>query len=247
MKFMLIKSFFGGVVFLSNLVMANALVEQEDIYSANAEGTSLTVTWSGGSKTIEGVVGSVGETTRALVEFDGGKALRYENLASRSLFETYFTLIRRGDEIFIDCIYANVRNEQNGILINKAVCGLDLLLAEGYEDAAYEFTDKWKASTAGISIESLSKQPPQSLEVNESQVAEVNLVRVYETQDSLSYLMPRALLRKEGVDRSLGTDLVFSVYQIGNLDSPSYWAVSLKDIKNKFYRYDPSVVDELRK
>ena len=108
MRFVLIKSFLW--VFLSNAVIANEVVEQEDIYSANAEGTSLTVTWSGGSKTIEGVVGSVGETTRALVEFDGGKALRYENLASRSLFETYFTLIRRGDEIFIDCIYANVRN-----------------------------------------------------------------------------------------------------------------------------------------
>ncbi len=235
------------LVFLSNAVIANEVVEQEDIYSANPEGKSLTVTWSGGSKTIAGVVGGLGETTKALVEFDGGKALRYENVASRSLFETYFTLFRRGDDILIDCIYANVRNEQNGILINKAVCGLDLLLAEGYEDAAYEFIDKWKGSTAGISIKSLSKQPPHPLEVYESQLAGVDLVRVYETQDSFSYLLPRALLRKEGVDRSFGTDVVFSVYQVGNFDSPSYWAVSLKDLKNKFSRYDPSVVEELRK
>ena len=244
---MLIKTTLLVFVFLSNAVMANESVEQKDIYSANPEGTSLTVTWSGGSKTIEGVVGSVGETTKALVGFDGGKALRYENLASRSMFETYFTLIRSGGEVFIDCIYASVRNEQNGILINKAVCGLDLLLAEGYEDAAYEFTDRWKDSTAGISIESLSKQPPHPLEVYESKIAGVDLVRFYETQDSLSYLMPRALLRKEGVDRPFESDFVFSVYQIGNLDAPSYWAVSVKDIKSKFSRYDPFVVEELRK
>jgi hypothetical protein len=226
---------------LTNFVLAS----QGDVYVADSKNKTLSVTWSGGSKRIEGVVGSEGEITRELVDFDGGKALHYENLASRSPFEAYFTLSRHDNEIVIDCIYVSIRNEQNGILINKAVCGLDRPLAEEYEDAVYKFSDQWKNATANIVIAQLLKTPPMPLEVEESKVGGAELFRIYKAQKDLRTSVPEAMLKKGAKKYSFGSSLVFSVYEFGELTSPAYLDVSSGGLEKKFIRYDRDSVNKL--
>ncbi|MGR6734884.1 hypothetical protein [Pseudomonas chlororaphis] len=237
---------FQVAIAIVTVVLTNfAFASQGDVYIAESENKALSVTWSGGSKTIEGVVGSEGEITRELIDFDGGKALHYENLASRSPFEAYFTLSRHDSEIVIDCIYVNIRSEQNGILINKAVCGLDRPLAEDYEDAVYEFSDQWKNSTANIVIAQLLKMPPISLEVKESEVGGAEFFRIYKTQKDLSTSVPEAVLKKGAKKYSFGSSLVFSVYKFGDLTSPAYLDISSDDLEKKFIRYDRDSVNKL--
>ena len=62
---------------LADCVSAQQLSSQQDIYVVNQKAKNLTVSWSGGSKAVEGVVGSQGETTKTLVTFDGKKALQH--------------------------------------------------------------------------------------------------------------------------------------------------------------------------
>ncbi|MGE7958763.1 hypothetical protein ACQKQA_19620 [Pseudomonas sp. NPDC089530] len=227
------------------VVLTNFALAQGDVYVADSNNKALSVTWSGGSKTIEGVVGSEGEITRELVDFDGSKALHYENLASRSPFEAYFTLRRHDGEVVIDCIYVSIRNEQDGILINKAVCGLDHPLAEGYEDVVYEFSDQWKSSTANIVIAQLLKTPPMSLEVKESKFGGAEFFRIYKSQKDLSTSVPEAVLKKEAKKYSFGSSLVFSVYKFDELASPAYLDVSSEGLEKKFIRYDRDSVNKL--
>ncbi|WP_321864798.1 hypothetical protein [Pseudomonas paraveronii] len=230
---------------LADCVSAQQLSSQQDIYVVNQKAKNLTVSWSGGSKTVEGVVGSQGETTKALVTFDGKKALRYENLASSSAFEAYFTLVRHGNDIFVDCIYTNVRNNQNGMLINKAVCGLEKPLIEDYEDLVYEFTDEWKNSTAEIDLDPLLKTPPAPLEVEEADFGNVKLSRIYKTQEDLSSSVPETVINNGSKKYSFGMGLVFPVYRFGNLSSPAYLEVSAGDSSKKFIRYDAASLSEL--
>ena len=211
---------------------------QKDIYIENQKTKNLTVSWPGGSKTVKGVVGSQGETTRMLVTFNGNKALRYENLASSSAFEAYFTLIRHGNYIFVDCIYANVRNEQNGMLINKAVCGLKKPLTENYDDLVYEFTDEWKSSTAEVTIDSLLKNPPVPLDIEEADFGGVKLSRIYKTQENFNFTTPETLVTKGSKQYSFGVNSVFLVYRVDSLKSPAYLDVSSSDYSDEFVRFD---------
>ncbi|RON77252.1 hypothetical protein [Pseudomonas fluorescens] len=226
---------------MTNVVLAN----QDDVYFADSKNKFLNVTWANGSKKIEGVVGSEGENVRELVDFNGGKALHYENLASRSPFEAYFTLSRNENQILVDCIYASIRNEQNGILINKAVCGLSRPLVEGYEDTVYEFSDQWKSETASVSIAPVLKIPPMSLEVKEAEIGSAELFRIYKDKKDLSTSVPKVILRSGAGKYSFGSSLVFSVYNVGALTAPVYLDVSIDGLAKKFVRYDRGAVEKL--
>lgn len=91
----------------------------------------------------------------------------------------------RDDRILVDCIYSNIRNERNGILINKAVCGLDIPLAKGYERTVYKLSDGWKDSTANVAIDSLLTTPPARLDVEEVMAGNIKLLRIYRRQEDL--------------------------------------------------------------
>lgn len=227
------------------LAFGSSASAQPDVYIANPQAQNLTVSWLGGSTIIEGVVGTQGENTSTLVTFDGSKALRYENLASRSAFEAYFTLSRRGNDLLVDCIYTNVRNERNGILINKAVCGLDRPLTEDYEELVYEFTDAWKRSTAEVNIDTLLKAPAEMLEVGEADFGDVKFSRVYKAQADLSTTNPEAVISKGEKRYSFATAFVFLVYKFGNLDSPAYLKVSSGEFSKGFVKYDGASLNNL--
>lgn len=230
---------------LTNCALADSSVSLPDSYLADSKTKTLIVNWKGGSKTIENVVGSEGESTRELVDFNGVKALHYENLATRSSFEAYLTLKRIDGEITVDCVYTNVRNEQNGILINKAVCGLNRPLAEEYEDSVYEFSDEWKSATGNVVVAPLFKTPAKPVEVNESSVGGVKFFRVYKSQEDLSTSLPEAVLKNGEGRYTFGTKLVFSVYEAGDLSSPVFLDVSSGSLGKPFVRYDPAALKKL--
>jgi hypothetical protein len=234
-----------GLAIVSFVLADVAVAEPHDVYSANVDAQSLTVTWSGGSKTIEGVVGSRGESTRELVEFNGGKALHYENLASRAPFEAYFTLNRQGAKVLIDCVYTNIRNEQNGVLINKAVCGLNRPLAEEYEETVSEFSDQWKNLTNKVAIAPLLATPPVLVEVEDSTLGGVKLSRTYHSPNDLRFSRPESVVKKDKVSHSFGDSYVFSVYAPGDLISPLYLDVSSGKLDSNFVRYDRAALNKL--
>ncbi|MGF6327981.1 hypothetical protein ABH909_000859 [Pseudomonas sp. BS3782 TE3695] len=215
-----------------------ATVSAGDVYEVNEETQSLKVSWSGGSKVVDGVVGDKGEVTRDFVDFNGTKALHYENLASSTPFEAYFTLSRQGDSVVVDCIYANIRNDRNGILVNKAVCDLNRPLVEDYEESIYEFSDEWKNTTGKISTESLGNTPAVALNVDEAQYKDIHLVRVYKSQDDLVSKSPSVAIKQGSSQHQFDSGTIFSVYKASDLKSPQYLDVAAQGIEKAFTRYD---------
>ena len=215
-----------------------ATVSAGDVYEVDESTQSLKISWSGGSKIVDGVIGDKGEVTRDFVDFNGTKALHYENLASSTPFEAYFTLGRQGDNVVVDCIYANIRNDRNGILINKAVCDLNRPLAEDYEESIYEFSDEWKNATGKVSIESLGKTPAVALNVDEAQYKDIHLVRTYKSQDDLVSKSPLVTVKQGSIQHKFNDGAIFSVYKASDLISPQYLEVAEKGIEKAFTRYD---------
>ncbi|MHC8359300.1 hypothetical protein ACYZUA_03070 [Pseudomonas sp. LS2P72] len=215
-----------------------ATVSTGDVYEVDEATQSLKVSWSGGSKIVEGVIGDKGEVTRDFVDFNGTKALHYENLASSTPFEAYFTLSRQGGNVVVDCIYANIRNDRNGILINKAVCDLNRQLVEDYEESIYEFSDEWKNIAGRISIESLNRTPSVALNVDEAQYKDIHLVRTYKSQDDLVSKSPSGAVKQGSTQHQFNSDVIFSVYKASDLKSPQYLEVAEKGIEKTFTRYD---------
>ncbi|MGE1155489.1 MULTISPECIES: hypothetical protein [Pseudomonas] len=231
--------------FAGHSLAEKSAITQKDIYSVDDKTNSLNITWPGGSKSVAHIVGTEGENTRALIDFNGGKALFYENLASRSAFRTYFTLVRQGREILIDCIYSDVRNDQNGVLINKAVCGLKKPLVEDYEDLAYTFTDEWKKTADAVVIDPLLSNPVSILNVDEADFGATKLRRVYDSLEDLSSSVPETLIDQKTKKHLFGLNPVFSVYQANALNDAVYLDVSSDNIANKFSRYDKASLSDL--
>ncbi|QAY83490.1 hypothetical protein [Pseudomonas arsenicoxydans] len=224
-----------------------ATVSAGDVYEVDEATQSLKVSWSGGSKIVDGVIGDKGEVTRDFVDFNGTKALHYENLASSTPFEAYFTLSRQGDNVVVDCIYANIRNDRNGILINKAVCDLNRPLAEDYEESIYEFSDEWKNASGKVSIESLGKTPAVALNVDEAQYKDIHLVRTYKSKDDLVSKSPSVAVTQGSIRHQFSSGTIFSVYKVSDLKSPRYLEVAAKGIEESFTRYDYEALKALLK
>jgi hypothetical protein len=216
-----------------------ATVSAGDVYEVDEATQSLKVSWSGGSKIVDGVIGDKGEVTRDFVDFNGTKALHYENLASSTPFEAYFTLSRQGDNVVVDCIYANIRNDRNGILINKAVCDLNRPLAEDYEESIYEFSDEWKNATGKVSIEALN--------VDEAQYKDIHLVRTYKSKGDLVSKSPSVAVTQGSIRHQFSSGTIFSVYKVSDLKSPRYLEVAAKGIEESFTRYDYEALKALLK
>ncbi|HCI6990151.1 TPA: hypothetical protein NPQ05_002611, partial [Klebsiella quasipneumoniae subsp. quasipneumoniae] len=65
--------------------------------------------------------------------FSGSPAIVVD---SRSLHDStvYATLKYDGSKFLIDCLYLNVKNKKNGILVKEGECNLDMSPVEGYAD-----------------------------------------------------------------------------------------------------------------
>lgn len=75
--------------------------------------------------------------------FSGSPAIVVD---SRSLHDStvYATLKYDGNKFLIDCLYLNVKNKKNGILVKEGVCNLDMSPVEGYADFIEKKVSKTK-------------------------------------------------------------------------------------------------------
>ncbi|HCI5985575.1 TPA: hypothetical protein NPN85_004565, partial [Klebsiella quasipneumoniae subsp. quasipneumoniae] len=75
--------------------------------------------------------------------FSGSPAIVVD---SRSLHDStvYATLKYDGNKFLIDCLYLNVKNKKNGILVKEGECNLDMSPVEGYADFIEKKVSKTK-------------------------------------------------------------------------------------------------------
>ena len=183
-----------------------------EIYTADNESGLLEIEWKGSSDKFLGAVGSSGETYRALVNFNEGPALYYENSASSTSFQVYYTLKIENDTPVVDCIYGNIRNAQNGVSIRKAVCNLNYPLISDYQNLIFPYSDKWIGESNVVNLEKLISEPSQPVDVPVGSIGEVNVVLRYDTLDDLISATPRTLMMHGAASQDLGTAIAFFVY-----------------------------------
>ncbi|QVW23242.1 hypothetical protein KJF94_25900 [Pseudomonas hormoni] len=210
----------------------------DDLYEVDKRTQGLKVSWSGGSFLARGVIGNKGEITRDLVDFDGRKVLHYENLATSTPFEAYVTVKRGGEGLVVDCIYANIRSNQNGLLINKAVCGLDKKLVANYEQLIYDFSSVWKDSARLVKTSSLMEDPITPATVEEANIKDIKILRIYKTPDDLVSTLPTTIVRRDMNEHSFGANMVFTVFNAADLIVPVYVEVASKNLEARFERLD---------
>lgn len=185
-----------------------------EIYTANNESGLLEIEWGDTSSKLPAAVGSSGEIYRALVNFNEGPALYYENAASSTSFQVYYTLKIENDVPVVDCIYGNIRNAQNGASIRKAVCNLNEPLTSNYQNLIFPYSDKWISESNLSNFERLMSEPAQSVDIPVGSLNEVDIVLRYDSLDDLISATPRTLVMQGVESQDLGTGNAFFVYDV---------------------------------
>ena len=204
------------------LLSASVTVASEDLYEVNGQNQGFKVSWSGGSLVIDDVLGDKGQITRDLIDFNGGKALHYENPTTKSHFEAYLTISRVDAGVVIDCIYGDMRNNMNGLLINKAVCGLNKKLEPGYEDLIYKYSNTWKGTADLTVLTRWIEAPTSPIKIEEASFKDLTIARIYTTLDDLIWSLPTTVVEGGGHEYSFGGDIVFTVFNARDLKFPGY-------------------------
>lgn len=164
-----------------------------ETYRADMTTGELTISWGTETKVFTNLVGYAGQTTRALVSFNGAPALVYENAGSITSFEVFYTLALKEKVPVIDCLYGNIRNGQNGVSIRKAVCNLNKPLSSEYQDLISKYSDKWIEASNAISLQSVMAEPSQPADAPLGRLGEVDVVLRYSTLDELMSAAPKTI------------------------------------------------------
>jgi len=217
MKYPLITAILSFLLLSKPIQAASSIMKFErgnrtEIYTANNESGLLEIEWEGASNRFTAAVGSSGETYRTLVKFNEGPALYYENAASSTSFQVYYTLKIENDTPVVDCIYGNIRNAQNGASIRKAVCNLNYPLISDYQNLIFPYSDKWIGESNIVNFEKLMSEPSQPVDIPVGSMGEVNVVLRYDTLDDLISATPRTLMIQGAASQDLGTAIAFFVY-----------------------------------
>ncbi|MBX8548023.1 hypothetical protein K5D68_00200 [Pseudomonas cichorii] len=230
-------SIFG--VFCKNANSEESMGESGDKYTVDQRSPQdLKVSWLNGRVVAKGVLGEKGEITRGLVNFDGRKALHYENLASRTQFEAFVTLKRVNDELFIDCIYGNIRSDQNGVIINKAVCGLERKLLADYEQIIYDYSGIWKSKITPTAMRTLIQTPSTPATIEEASIENIKIVRIYKSKEDLQFNVPTTKIIRGERSHGFDAHMVFTVYQKSNLEKPTHLEVVTENLEAPFEKMD---------
>lgn len=188
-----------------------------ETYKTDTASGTLEIEWSKTLKVFQDVVGSSGETYRSLVHFNGGPALTYENAASSTSFEIYYTLEIKGNTPVIDCLYGNIRNAQNGASIRKAVCNLDKPLSSDYQDLVFAYSDKWISESNTTNLQPVMADPPKSVSAPVGSLGEIKTTLHYGSADELMSATPHTLAIAGNKTYDLGAGNVYFVYDVDGI------------------------------
>lgn len=208
-------------------------------YHGDMRTGDLTVSWEEGSTVINDMVGYAGQTSRALVSFNGAPALVYENFGSNTSFEVFYTLAHEGKTPVVDCAYANIRNGQNGASIRKAVCNLDVPLSKNYRDLIFKYSDKWLEASNLISMEPLVVEPSASVNVSLGQLGEVSVALHYSSLDDLISATPRTIVIAGLKSYEASSGKAYLVYDVDGT-TPLALDVEIDPIKHMLKRFTPA-------
>jgi hypothetical protein len=167
--------------------------EVSEVYTGDMDTGELTISWEKEVKIFADIVGCVGQTSRMLVSFNNEPALAYENAGSNTYFEVFYTLTLKGKDPFINCVYGNIRNGQNGMSIRKAVCNLDKPLTSKYEDLIFAYSDKWIEASNTVSLQSVMAAPPHAVDVPLDRLGEVDVALRYNSVEELMSATPKTI------------------------------------------------------
>lgn len=217
MKHALTIAIFSSFIATAPVQAATSVMKVErdnrtETYTMNSETGSLEIEWASMSNKFPTVVSSSGETYRALVSFNEGPALFYENAASSTSFQVYYTLKIENDAPVVDCIYGNIRNAQNGVPIRKAICNLGKPLTSDYQDLIFPYSDKWIGESNAAGVAQLMAEPLQPADIPVGSLGGVRVVLRYDSLDDLVSASPRTIAIKGADSRDFGTANAYFVY-----------------------------------
>jgi hypothetical protein len=186
--------------------------EVTESYQGNMDTGELTISLGTETKVIADIVGYAGQTSRALVSFNGAPALTYESAGSNTHFEVFYTLALKGKAPVIDCVYGNIRNGQNGASIRKAVCNLDKPLSSEYQDLIFAYSDKWIEASNAVSLQSVMAEPSQAADAPLGRLGEVAVALRYSTVDELMSAAPKTIATAAGKTHEVSSGNAYLVY-----------------------------------
>ncbi|WPC05250.1 hypothetical protein SBP02_00430 [Pseudomonas benzenivorans] len=186
--------------------------EVTETYQGNMDTGELTISWGKETKVFADIVDYAGQTSRTLVSFNGAPALSYENAGSNTHFEVFYTLSLKEKVPFIDCMYGNIRNGQNGASIRKAVCNLDKPLSSEYQDLIFSYSDKWIEASNTVPLQSVIADPPQAADAPLGRLGEVDVTLRYHSVDELMSAAPKTIATAGGKTHEVSSGNVYFVY-----------------------------------
>ncbi len=183
-----------------------------ETYQGNMDTGELTIHWGKKTKTFADTVGYAGQTSRALVSFNGAPTLTYRNAGSNTSFEVFYTLTIKDNVPVINCVYGNIRNGQNGASIRKAVCNLDKPLSSEYQDLISKYSDKWVEASNTVSMQSVMAEPSQAADAPLGRLGEVDVVLRYDSLDVLLGATPKTIATASGKTHEVSSGNAYFVY-----------------------------------
>lgn len=160
----------------------------------------------------DGVVGVDGGVYRSLVMFNDTPSLYYSNTSSSTTFDVYYTLEYVQKNPHIGCLYSKIKNSRNGILIKKAVCGLDLEVTSQYQNFVFKYSDGWITDTNLVSVEALVGEPVSPVDVAVGVLGGIEIRNRYESLDDLLSGKPSTLAVQKGGQFDFGKVETYLVY-----------------------------------
>jgi hypothetical protein len=188
-----------------------------EVYTGDMDTGELTISWEKEVKIFADIVGYVGQTSRMLVLFNNEPALAYENAGSNTYFEVFYTLTLKGKDPFINCVYGNIRNGQNGMSIRKAVCNLDKPLTSKYEDLIFAYSDKWIEASNTVSLQSVMAAPPHAVDVPLDRLGEVDVALRYNSVEELMSATPKTIATAGAKTYEVSSGNAYLVYDANGI------------------------------
>lgn len=199
---------------------------EHDLYTYTADTASgvLTIQWTGGQRKLNGIIGAYGQTYTTLINFNNTPALYYSNTASSTSFDIYYTLHGKNNEIYLDCIYADITSHISGLTTRKAVCGINEKLGDDVRDKVYAYTDKWITRADKENLMGLFENPESPIKVLTGKINDSFIYSNYTSATDLLERSPTTLVVENGAITDLGKKRSFLIYSPKNLET----AISLE-------------------
>ncbi len=207
-------------------------------------GEDLHVVWGDHMKVVPGVLVMNNRITTAVLGFNGRPALLYDVRAGAE-FEAHYTLAVVKGKVSVDCVYVTVHSRQNGLYMNRAVCGLNKKLDKSYTDIVYEYATIWNKEIDRVDVDPLRESPSGILRLNEFKIGVAEVARIYRSADWSKFEQPETVVFFQGQGCSLGTAKIFAVYNVKLPDQPVFLEVSGTVLDERFVRYDEQALTGL--